>query len=72
MSEELKTVTIYEDDYKELLDDYKFLKALRKAGVDNWEGYDYAVELDRIFILLEEWTKRGFNGHCTYVCIGEL
>ncbi len=43
MSEE--TVTISKKEYEELLEDQKFLDALKGAGVDNWEGYDYAFEL---------------------------
>ncbi len=32
-------------EYEELIDDSKFLRALIMAGVDNWEGHDYAVDL---------------------------
>lgn len=38
-------VTIFKEEYEELLEDSKFLEALMAAGVDNWEGYDDAVEL---------------------------
>ncbi len=38
------TVTISETDYDELLEDSRFLNCLRNAGVDNWDGYDYAIE----------------------------
>lgn len=31
----------------ELTEDSEFLNALRAAGVDNWEGFDYAVEMLR-------------------------
>ena len=31
--------------YDDLVNDQKFLRALNAAGVDNWQGYDYAVEL---------------------------
>lgn len=31
----------------ELEDDAATLSALRAAGVDNWDGYDYAMELRR-------------------------
>jgi hypothetical protein len=30
--------------YDKLLDDSDFLDCLRGAGVDNWDGYDIAVE----------------------------
>ncbi len=40
----MKTVTISEEEYKELLDNQRFLLALQNAGVDNWGGYDYALD----------------------------
>jgi hypothetical protein len=40
-----KTVTITEKEYNSLLEDSKWLQALEGAGVDNWEGYDYAKEI---------------------------
>ena len=43
MSDE-KTVTISKEEYESLLEDRRFLEALRAAGVDNWEGYEYAFE----------------------------
>ena len=43
MSEE--TVTISKKEYEYLLEDRKWRIALENAGVDNWEGYDYAREL---------------------------
>ena len=39
-----KTVTISSEEYKSLLEDRRFLRALEAAGVDNWEGYQYAFE----------------------------
>jgi len=39
-----ETVTISKAEYEELLEDQKFLIALRGAGVDNWEGYGEALE----------------------------
>jgi len=38
-------VTISKKEYEELVEDSKFLEALRGAGVDNWEGYDMAFEI---------------------------
>lgn len=32
---------ISEKEYRELVDDSRFLQNLRDAGVDNWEGYHY-------------------------------
>jgi len=40
-----ETVTISKKEYEELLEDQKMLNALQDAGVDIWEGYDYAMEL---------------------------
>ena len=40
-----KMVTIPAAEYKSLLEDAAWLRALENAGVDNWEGYDYAREL---------------------------
>jgi len=39
------TVTITLSEYNELIEDQNFLRALEAAGVDNWEGYDFAEEL---------------------------
>lgn len=38
------TVTISEEEYNELKHDQEVLRALEGAGVDNWDGYDYAME----------------------------
>jgi NADH/NAD ratio-sensing transcriptional regulator Rex len=37
-------VTIPKTVFKRLIESEKFLEALQAAGVDNWEGYEYAVE----------------------------
>lgn len=37
-------VSMSKERYKELLDAEEFLEALRLAGVDNWDGYDYALD----------------------------
>ena len=42
MSEEM--VTISQKEYEELLDTQFFYECLVGAGVDNWEGYEYALE----------------------------
>lgn len=39
-----KQITIDEELYNELVDRDAFLTALEAAGVDNWNGYDYAIE----------------------------
>ena len=40
-----KTVTISVEEYEELIDDAEFLRALRMAGIDNWDGYDEAINI---------------------------
>ena len=38
-------ITISKEEYESLLEDQKLLQCLQGAGVDNWEGYDYALEM---------------------------
>ena len=38
-------VEITKEEYSKLLEDQRWLQALESAGVDNWEGYDWAVDL---------------------------
>lgn len=45
MNEE--TITITKKEYESLKEDARWLQYLEGAGVDNWEGYDYARELWR-------------------------
>lgn len=40
-----KMVTITQDEYDELLSDAEFLNYLHAAGVENWDGYDFAREM---------------------------
>lgn len=40
-----ETVTISKKEYEELLEDQLLLQCLQGAGVDNWEGYDCAIEM---------------------------
>jgi hypothetical protein len=51
------TVTITKKQYEGLLDDSDFLEALRQAGVDNWDGWDHAVEIQKEW--LEEDAENG-------------
>ena len=44
MDDENKTVTITLREYQELRRDSAMLEALNNAGVDNWSGYDDALE----------------------------
>ena len=39
----MKMVTISEEEYRKFLNNRRLLLALQNAGVDNWEGYDYAL-----------------------------
>lgn len=43
MNEEM--ITVSQEEYDDLVSDVAFLRALEAAGVDNWEGYDYACEI---------------------------
>lgn len=45
MSEEMVTIT--KAKYDQLLEDSEFLAALEAAGVDNWEGYEFACQGDK-------------------------
>lgn len=40
-----KMIEITLEEYEELLEDARFLDALRASGVDNWEGYEYAKDI---------------------------
>jgi hypothetical protein len=44
MSNEKETVTISKKLYDTLQEDSEILDALRAGGVDNWDGYDFALE----------------------------
>lgn len=39
-----ETVTITKSEYEALLQDSAMLGELEAAGVDNWEGYELALE----------------------------
>ncbi len=38
-----ESVTISKERYEELREAERTLNALQAAGVDNWEGYEYAM-----------------------------
>lgn len=40
-----RSVTLTQPRYDELLEAERKLDALERAGVDNWSGYDYAMEI---------------------------
>lgn len=39
-----ETITITKEEYESLLDSQHLLTCLQNAGVDNWDGYGYALE----------------------------
>ena len=41
----VETVTISKKKYNQLLENSNWLECLESAGVDNWEGWDYAVDI---------------------------
>lgn len=46
LNKEVKdAITISQERYNELIKDSDFLYALRAAGVDNWDGYDFAIDI---------------------------
>jgi hypothetical protein len=42
---EQEMVTISKKEYEDMLDDLTWLTCLEDAGVDNWSGYEYAIQL---------------------------
>ena len=51
MKNEEEQVTISAELYEELKEDSKLLRALQAAGVDNWDGYDHALDI------LDSWSN---------------
>ena len=45
MSEEKEMVTIPKREYEQLKAESDWLSCLEQAGVDNWEGYCFAIDL---------------------------
>jgi hypothetical protein len=43
----MRNITISQEEYDELIRDRKWVEALEQAGIDNWEGYAYALEIYR-------------------------
>jgi len=41
----IETVTISKEDYDMLIEASNLLRALETCGVDNWEGYEDALEI---------------------------
>ena len=44
---------ITKERLKELLDTERKLRALEVAGVDNWDGYDFALECNQLSQVIE-------------------
>lgn len=44
-------ITLTKKEYDDLFEAFAKLTALENGGVDNWEGYDFAME--------EYWKERG-------------
>lgn len=44
MRDEIDVITITQKEYDDLLDDARKLRCLERAGVDNWDHYDWAME----------------------------
>ena len=40
----MEKVTITKKEYNQLKDDSLKLSALEQAGVDNWSGYEFAID----------------------------
>lgn len=38
-------IAVPESEYNKLLERDEFLRSLEEAGVDNWEGYDIAIDI---------------------------
>lgn len=41
-----KTITISVEEYEDLKSDKRTLDKLYAAGVDSWDGYDFAMDID--------------------------
>jgi hypothetical protein len=41
---EVIEVTMSPDEYEELFNDSVLLNACRNAGIDNWDGWEFALE----------------------------
>lgn len=54
LKDALQTVTSTVKDWQQLVRDSQLLDCLRAAGVDNWEGYEHAMEIYREWFPDEE------------------
>ena len=42
-----ETVTITKSEYEQLIEEVEWLHDLEQAGVDNWSGMEYAIQIRR-------------------------
>lgn len=47
-------ITIKKSEYESLLEDSNWLQALENAGVDNWQGIDFAHDLMKEYELEDD------------------
>ena len=58
-----KKISISEEEYKALLNDSILLNCLEMMGVDNWDGYDDAIEQYQE-ILQQDNLKKSKSDEC--------
>ena len=63
MDKKNETVTISKEEYDSLVEDSLFLECLQGAGVDNWEGYDAAIEMMNEREELRKTKMKDINWH---------
>jgi len=51
------SITISKGEYEQLVEDSLLLQALRNAGVDNWDGWDFAIDLFEEYMDQHERSK---------------
>ena len=59
-----KKISISEEEYEALLNDSIFLNCLQMMGVDNWDGYDGAIEQYQEILLQDFLNKRKSDECC--------
>ena len=57
----VKAIQILEKEYLDLLERHEILKALERFGVDNWEGYNIAMDY------LEKKLRKVTNNFAQYI-----
>lgn len=59
-----KKIAISEEEYEALLNDSILLNCLQMMGVDNWDGYDDAIEQYQEILLQDFLNKRKSDECC--------